>query len=100
MSRWGGRRVEKIRAYWADRILTAWAKGTPIQCGALVCLYSSRALGPGSAWDVGHGTARVDDPSRTWDPTNHHPEHTRCNRAGGAQITNTRRKRGRTRAWL
>ena len=97
---WGGRRVEKIRAHWGDVILARWVAGDPVECGALICLLPSRAIGPGSSWDVGHGTARSDDPARTWDPTNHHPEHARCNRADGARRTNTRHSRNRQRSWL
>ena len=100
MSVWGGRRVQRIRAHWADEILLAWASGRPLECGAAVCVYPSRALGPASSWDVGHGTAKSLDPDRMWDPTNHHPEHVRCNRRDGARIAQLRKGAKRERAWL
>ena len=100
MTRWGGRRVERIRAHWGEQILAAWIAGMPVECGALVCVYPSRALGPASTWDVGHSTAKSLDPSRMWDPTNHHPEHVRCNRRDGARIANVRKSTRRERSWL
>lgn len=97
---WGGRRVQKIREHWATQIAEAWAAGMPVQCGALVCVYPTRSLGPGSSWDVGHGAAQIEDPSRVWDPSNHHPEHVRCNRRDGQAIARRRRGAKRERAWL
>ena len=97
---WGGRRVQRIRAHWAAAILEAWQAGLPIRCGALVCVYPSRDLGPASSWDVGHRTAKSLDPALVWEPTNHHPEHVRCNRRDGARIAQLRKGSKRERSWL
>lgn len=42
--------------------------------------------------DVGHVLDRAVDPRRTWRIEDTRPEHATCNRAGGADVTNARRR--------
>lgn len=87
-AKWAGDIVRKARAYWKAQIDAGIASGVPIACG--------RCSGPiehNDQWDVGHVTALAEG----GDMNHHWPEHSRCNRADGARMTNNRKRR--MRAW-
>lgn len=95
MKRMSGHRVTELRAKWARVILEKWQAGMPLECAAAVCVMPTRAIGPGSSWDLGHPVA-IAEGGTVWNPAELRPEHSRCNRTDGANIANRRRSaRGR-----
>jgi 5-methylcytosine-specific restriction endonuclease McrA len=56
------------------------------------CWRCGQVIHPDDNWVVGHIVDRAIDPSRTWDPSNHRPEHWACNAKAGARLGNQRRQ--------
>lgn len=99
MSTWSGTYVKKARAYWARQIANAAGMGTPLMCSFHgtdpAC---PGAVLPGMEWDVDHLTPRVQG-GALFAKANQGPAHSRCNRAAGARITNTKRTQQAKRLW-
>jgi hypothetical protein len=55
------------------------------------CWRCGKTILPTDRWVVGHVIDRAVDPSRTWDPANHRPEHHACNAKAGSQLGHARR---------
>lgn len=66
----------------------------PAPCGTC-----GRLVYPWQDWDVGHVLPRATHPWLAGDPANQRVEHSACNRAAGARMTNRRRRGGRTFGW-
>lgn len=94
--KWAGIVVTRARAIWLQRMKEAEAKDKPY-----VCPKCHKPVLSTQSWDVGH-MQDIDDGGVVLDLSNTTPEHSSCNRADGARITNAKKRsnRGRTRSWL
>lgn len=90
---WGGPVVAALRA----RFALAIAEGRDVRCAKC-----KRLLDLTDQWDLGHQVDLSESPERAFDLSNLWPEHVRCSRAGGAAITNAKRRNRRMRPnqWL
>jgi hypothetical protein len=91
--RWSGQRVLEARRVALRRILRAHGAGTPI-----LCPFCDEPILPGEDFDIDHATPRADG-GAIFDPSNLRPSHASCNRAAGADMTNSRVRNRRTRKW-
>jgi len=92
--KWNGPLVTTIRKAWLKLMIIAEAEGKPY-----VCPKCSKPVTTKQRWDVGHQLALEEGGSLHMNNT--HPEHSYCNRADGARITNQkkRERQGRFRTW-
>lgn len=93
---WTGTPAQRARRLLNVAVRTAWADGVVVTCPRC-----GEAISPGQAWDVGHRVDIVEDPTQIWNAAGLRAEHARCNRAAGAELTNsrTRAQRQRLRQW-
>lgn len=95
-AKWAGAVVTRARAIWTLRMKEAEALGNPY-----ICPKCGKPVLTSMSWDVGH-RQDIDEGGAVMDLANTTPEHSSCNRADGARITNAKKRanRGRTRSWL
>lgn len=95
-ARWSGAVVTRARTIWLGRMKAAEAKNEPY-----ICPKCKKPVLSTQRWDVGH-KQDIDDGGVVLDLSNTTPEHSSCNRADGARITNAKKRSnlGRTRSWL
>lgn len=90
-ARWGGQRVTRARALWAQRIAHAAARGQH-----LVCSLCAQPIKLGQPWDLGHRLALSDG----GDSNDYEPQHRACNRREGQALAQRAKRVTRTRRWL
>lgn len=83
VSKWGGRRVQRLRAKWEPLVMA----------GQCVCPFCRAPIRPGQPWDLDHRIPKILAPEAIWDEGNHRPAHATCNRRHGAALGNRSPKR-------
>lgn len=96
INRWSGPVVERARRIWLARMKVAESIDHPY-----ICPKCEKPVLHTQQWDVGH-KENIYEGGNALDLTNTTPEHSSCNRADGARITNQikRSNRGRIRKWV
>jgi 5-methylcytosine-specific restriction endonuclease McrA len=72
VSGWGGRRVTELRKAMAHLL-------------PCVCWRCGQRITEDMQWTIGHIIDRDIAPELTWEPSNHRPEHARCNFSAGGK---------------